>query len=126
MLAHRGITSSSRFAINCIRCFVSSTQVQNVTQPSDVDEWNNWEFGSFHTRKRKTTEQAKVEKNSSCKNKQTSKSHNIDNEWSYLSDYEVENGIMALKAASTETRIEKLESVLEKRTSNIRFVFVSA
>jgi hypothetical protein len=89
----------------------------------DDDDWNNWEFGSFTTKTRKTTEQSQAQRTS--QNKQSQVRRNIDNEWSVLSDEEVEAGIRALKAASTSSRILKLEAVLERRTSNIRFVFVS-
>lgn len=129
MLSHNIVTSSaSKFiTLSCIRCFASRTTQPSPEQVSEKanDDWNKWEFGSFTTRTRKTTEQSNVERSSHCQNKRSLVSRNIDNEWSYLTDDQVEIGIAELKTASTETRIKKLETIIEKRTANIRFVFVS-
>jgi hypothetical protein len=124
----RKIIISRQFSLRCVRCFTSQSQSPSQPLPapqisSGDDDWNHWEFGSFTTRKRKTTEQSHADR--VCHDTRSQVSRNIDNEWSFLSDEEVETGILALKAASTEKRILKLESVLEKRTTNIRFVFVS-
>ena len=91
----------------------------------DDDDWNNWEFGSFLTKTRKTSEQVYADRSAKRMQGSAKASRNIDNEWSFLSDEEVEVGIEALKDASTEGRILKLESVLEKRTCRVRLVFVS-
>ena len=126
MINRKVISTSYKFALRCRNRFFTSGSINLCAHQKEFhDEWNNWEFGSFTTRKRKTTEQASVEKNLHCQNRRSSVSRNIDNEWSYLSDKEVEIGIEALKASSTETRIHKLETILAKRTTNVRFVFVS-
>lgn len=107
------------------RCLsTQSPTQQNVPFDSlTEDDWNNWEFGSFTTRSRKTTEHAEAER-SSQNNVLSRNCRNIDNDWSFLSDSEVEIGILALKAVSTEGRVLKLEQVLQRRTGNVRLVFV--
>jgi len=99
-----------------------STQPESPESSID-DEWSNWEFGSFTTRTRKTSEQANADRSAQNMKNKGNKSQNIDNEWSYLSDEQVEVGILALKASSTEGRVSKLETVLDDRTSNVRFIF---
>lgn len=87
------------------------------------DDWSHWEFGSFTTRTRRTSEQTNADRSAQNKKNNANKYCNIDNEWSYLSDAQVEKGIQALMASSTPGRVSKLESVLDDRTSNVRFIF---
>lgn len=128
MIGHR-IRSTRSFAVKCMRHFGSSEHFPSqpfLASGEDKDNWNNWEFGSFATKKHRNTEKSVADKASHGEGKEKSRiGKNIDNDWSYLSDEEVEVGILALKVFSTASRIDKLEAILEKRTANIRLVFVS-
>jgi tRNA (guanosine-2'-O-)-methyltransferase len=47
----------------------------------------------------------------------------FDDRWSFLSDDEVQRAIVAVSQYCSVSRQEKMESILNRRTSNVRFVF---
>ena len=122
IIVHRLITHNNSRNSLIRRFFHKKCQDED-----DCNYWNDWEFGSFTTRKRKSSEQEMVNKRINVQNSRSMKlsSRNIDDEWCNLSDEEVDMGVNVLKDAVTESRLRKLESVLDKRTTNVRFVFVS-
>ena len=85
MLIRKAIKLNSLVSKHMMRFSALSFTTQNLSEThAEDDAWNNWEFGSFATKTRKTTEQAYADRR--CHDVRSQVSRNIDNEWSYLSD----------------------------------------
>ncbi len=78
-----------------------------------ANEWSKWEFGNFDDRKSKLRKLEPI----------NAPPKRFDYMWSKLTTEQVEVGIAALKIYTSEERITRMQSVLDKRTVNIRFVF---
>lgn len=96
---------------------LSITRCRSLATES-TDEWSKWEFNSFGGNSKVVSKPVVA---SSVSSSNTPKK--FDHVWSQLSADQVESSISALKAYTTEERVLRMESVLDKRTANIRFVF---
>lgn len=83
------------------------------------DSWAKWEYGTFRT----YPDQNNPEKHHGVQVLDIPMEKHVDPMWKDLSDDEVQLGISALRDFCSAERLQKMQEVLDKRTSHIRIVF---